>query len=355
MDNKSKFNSWAFSILLVFITGLFSGCNFLPEEEPAIAPPLVEPQRQEYELFKVERKAQFTKYFTGVGSLKSVDQQQLCFTESGKRLKSINVKYGDIVEKGAIIAQTDSAGLEDDIKLQRISVEKVNIELDQLKNQYSRYLSLSEEYQPSKTELENLQNSIKLKELDLQRENLILDRSLNEYAKSTLVSPISGLVTYISTLREGDMITPFEPVVIIDDPRQLQVTCGSSDTDSVITGMPAEVTYNGEKYEGKVVLSKDSIPIKDLEKFKDKIIITVAGLPENAEVGDNVNISIAIASKENTLVIPKRALQRLFGKSVVNVMSGESRKEYDVEVGIETTTEVEILSGLEEGQMVILL
>ena len=41
------------------------------------------------------------------------------------------------------------------------------------------------------------------------------------------------------------------------------------------------------------------------------------------------------------------------GRNYVLVMDGDSRKEADVQTGLITDTEVEIVSGLEEGQQVI--
>jgi hypothetical protein len=42
------------------------------------------------------------------------------------------------------------------------------------------------------------------------------------------------------------------------------------------------------------------------------------------------------------------------GRSYVQIADGERKKEVDVEVGLTTPTEVEIVKGLEEGQQVIL-
>ena len=54
------------------------------------------------------------------------------------------------------------------------------------------------------------------------------------------------------------------------------------------------------------------------------------------------------------LILPKRAVQRFPNRTYVNVLASGVPNERDVEVGLETATEVEIVSGLEEAEEVIL-
>ncbi|MNE17892.1 Multidrug resistance protein MdtA [compost metagenome] len=64
---------------------------------------------------------------------------------------------------------------------------------------------------------------------------------------------------------------------------------------------------------------------------------------------------IILQQRSDTIVIPKNGLRTYLGRSFVRVLEDGSRlREVDVEAGIEGSTEVEIVKGLEEGEVVVL-
>lgn len=340
-------------VLMLLTAGFLSSCGLLPEEEETLAPPLIQPKRQEYELYKVERK-DITRYVKGVGFLEPVNQAQLYFRESDKNIKSIDVKYGQQVKKGTIVARIDCGNLEIRIKQQEIEVKKAELELGRLQKQLDLYGSMLPEHRPPRNELDKLEDDIKIKAMDLDSEKIALDGLRKDFEESVLKAPFNGQVTFIEDLEEGDPVEAYETVVTVADPAELQVYYQSDNVKYIKTGMKAEILIDETKLEGVVTLSPDNVPADAHEKFKNAVLISVPHLPSDAELGDSVELSIPVESRKNTVVIPKKGLQRMFGNAYVRVMDGDSKQEVDVETGIETYNEVEITSGLKEGQMVIL-
>jgi hypothetical protein len=90
------------------------------------------------------------------------------------------------------------------------------------------------------------------------------------------------------------------------------------------------------------------------------VVLSVPEAPQapavraDVAIGASADLSITTERRPDTLVIPRSALRSYLGHEYVQVLEGESRKEIDVEKGIETQTEVEILKGPKEGQKVIL-
>lgn len=340
-------------ICVIAVAFLLSACGILPEEEETLASPLIQPKRQEYQVAKAVKK-DITKYVKGTGYLEPENQAQLFFKESGRRIASIDVKYGENVEKGAIVARLDQDGLESKIRLQQIKLDKVGMELDRLKKQLSLYMSMQPDLRPAANDLDNLQFEIDLKKLDYQSEQIIMDDLKRAFDQAVLRAPFTGKVIFIESINEGDIIDAYKTIMTIADVSSYNVYYQSENARQVKTGMKAEVTVGENKLEGAVTLSPDNTPINASEKFKDAIIISVPNLPKDVSLGDSVDISVPVESRENTIVIPKRGLNRLFGSVFVRVLEGDILKELNVEVGIETYDEVEIKSGLNEGQMVIL-
>ena len=68
------------------------------------------------------------------------------------------------------------------------------------------------------------------------------------------------------------------------------------------------------------------------------------------------DLAIKAESREDVIVVPEDAVYKKEGKDMVRVLKGDELKEKEVEVGLEGTNDfIEIISGLLEGEKVILL
>jgi HlyD family secretion protein len=64
------------------------------------------------------------------------------------------------------------------------------------------------------------------------------------------------------------------------------------------------------------------------------------------------NVEIVTASKADALIVPLRAIQSDGGKSYIWRQSADGFEKVEVTLGVMTETEVEIASGLSEGDVV---
>jgi len=330
-------------ILAGCLAASLTGCSLLPKEEEALAPPLVKPAKENFELYEVKR-GNIAKQITGVASFASDKIQYLYFTESGGRFKSMNVQLGDTVKKGDVVATVDSGDLEVKIKQQQLALQKSQILLEEAKEE-------------NRGDVRALQ----LKMLDVQSAELQLDLLKSQLAQTKLVSDIDGVVSYIDPIKEGDQVSAYKSLVTISDPNSVQLvyTAGSAgDITGVELGMDVQVKIKDKTYQGKVVQIPSTAPASDNKSVQDKnsksVIIKVDGLPDGIKLGSQADITIVTEKRDNVLIIPRVGLRSYMGRDYVQVLDGESRKEVDVEKGIVSATEVEIRKGLQEGQKVIL-
>ncbi|XEC96131.1 efflux RND transporter periplasmic adaptor subunit [Paenibacillus tarimensis] len=324
-------------------TAALTGCSLLPVEEPALKPPLVEPAQEKLNLYEVKR-ADITDEVSGVATFESAKMDYLYFVVSGARLVSIEVTPGDRVKAGQVVATTDNGELEMKIRLQEISVEKTKISLKQ-----------------AMAEKDDNDPDIQIKKLDLESQLLQLQSQREQYAQSKLVATIDGIVTNVDTnLKPGDKVNAYDRLVTITDPSEMNLvyTGSQEDLTGIAISMDVSVTYRDETYSGKVVQTPLTAPPNANQAIEKRnatsIVIDVEGLPADVGLGDHAEISIIKKRSPNALVIPRGGLRTYMGRSYVQVLDGESRKEIDVEPGIKTKTEVEIRKGLQEGQQVIL-
>lgn len=317
-------------LLSILILGCltFSGCGVLPKEEQALAPPLVKPKKQQYQLYEIKKK-DITKEIKGNGSLISMNETNVFTKENNRRIKEVKVQYGQTVKKGDVLIVLDSDNMENDVKLQQYSLQKAQIN-------YARAAEGNDEYNKQ------------LANIDVQMEKAKLENLQRLLASSKLTAPTDGKVVFLESVKQGDAIEPFKVLVTVADPNNLEVMYQSSDSDKVQSGMKADLSLNGKKYDGVVA------QVPTIGKYKGSIIINFKNSFKDAALGDAIELSITLETKKDTIVIPKEAVKSFMGNNTVEVLDGDKKISTSVEKGIETATEIEILTGLKEGQKVIL-
>ncbi|MCU6797950.1 efflux RND transporter periplasmic adaptor subunit [Paenibacillus sp. WQ 127069] len=333
--------SWIITASIVMTC--IPGCSLLPQEEEALKPPLVKPVKENFELYEV-KKGTIKKQINGVGTFAADKMQYLFYPESGGRLADINVNLGSVVNKGDVVAQLDKGEIEGKILQQELVVEKARLALEQAKD-----------------EKRGDAIAIRIKLLDMQKEEIQLDLYRKQLSKTKLISDVSGIVTFLDPIRQGDPVVAYKAILTVSDPKSVRLVYETTNTNDLVgvqIGMPAEVKVKGGVYPGIVSQIPATAPQSDVKAIADKnaktIVITAQGLPDTIEIGNSADITIVTENREDVMIIPKIGLRSYMGRDYVQVLEGESRKELDVEKGIVSSTEVEIRKGIKEGQKVIL-
>jgi hypothetical protein len=118
--------------------------------------------------------------------------------------------------------------------------------------------------------------------------------------------------------------------------------------------MEADVIINKKSYQGTVVMTPADMPHDTPEELRDVVHIDVPDLPEGVKMGDHAQISLILDRREDVIVLPRNLVRNYMGRRYVLVLEDGLKKERDVEIGLETPTETEIMKGLEEGELIII-
>jgi macrolide-specific efflux system membrane fusion protein len=90
------------------------------------------------------------------------------------------------------------------------------------------------------------------------------------------------------------------------------------------------------------------------DSINNYLLVDIAKLPKTVTRGTPLSVSVIINRKENAVVIPLAALRTIGARTYVQVAEADgSKREVDVEVGQQTSTDAEILNGLTPGQKVV--
>ena len=356
-----KLNIWlklmSIFVITSVITVLATGCGLFPKEEDMLAPPLVAPTKADYKEITVS-KGDIANTITGDGTLVSVSQKELYFKDQGGTLKQIDVKLGDKVSKGDVIAELNTDDLDSKIAQQKISVQSAQLDYNYAQQQLTKAQSAGSD---TSQQTYNLSKSA----LSLQSAQLQLQELQDEKTRSTLVADSAGTVVYIADVNDGSNVSAYQALVRIADPSQLQVRYDGTGIDYFSMGKSVDVTYKDAQYAGTVVADPADLPsggsgsgssssTSGTTSAISYVQIKVNGLPADAVLGDDAEISYTVEEEKNVIVIPLDCLHNNGGSYCVEMLDKNSLKvDRNVQIGMKTSTQVEITSGLTAGEKIV--
>jgi RND family efflux transporter MFP subunit len=183
--------------------------------------------------------------------------------------------------------------------------------------------------------------------------------ALSDYARIT--APYDGVVTWRfsdtgALVQAGTSNTSGLPVVTIAqvDVLRLRIPVPESIAAKVKIGDSADVHVQatGEHFTGKVARFTDSL---DTSTRTMQVEIDVPNSNYHLQPGMYADVTLSANSRPNALTIPIEAIERAdSGKTTVLVLDAKNQVQArEVQVGIESSNNVEILTGLTEGERVI--
>lgn len=174
---------------------------------------------------------------------------------------------------------------------------------------------------------------------------------------AALKAPFSGLVTTLN-VHAGDIVVTSAPVAtLLDDSRyHINVDIDETEISQVKIGQPVKIeldAFPDEEIEGTVSrIDPLGTSAQGLVNYAVRVDLPANGLPVRSLM--TAAIRIVVAEKQNVLVVPNRAIRRdSEGRYVEVVRLGSPTKVY-VTTGASNEDVTEIVSGLEEGQEVII-
>lgn len=303
-----------------------SGCYFFPAEEELLEPPVIAPDEVAYSTYTAKIKT-IQSTVTVTGYLKSRTEKECYFTDYTGRVKNIYVKAGDFVEEGDLIADMNTGALEYELEIQKLKVQAAQLA-----------------YNSSGSQADKLQLEIEQNTLDMYQA---------EYDGSMIFAPISGQVSYVYKLNPGTEIDPYKVLARIADPNDLYVDAEYPESITFKAGDKVTVNIGGISYDATISYS----PTEAREAGDSNSNALHADFdgekPAFAYLGSLADIVKVKATAENAVVIPKNLVKTDGDREYVQLYNDGVKTEVDVVTGITNATEVEIKSGLKEGDQVI--
>lgn len=294
------------------------------------------------------------------------------------RIIKLFFKEGDWVKKGQHLVdlEKDQYLLQRDqmrstLEATRASLIMAEASLVETKAKYERAKNLVAEQLLQEEQLESAEAAYKsaVARVDSAREDIkrtqkMLDEAEDRLTKTTIVSPMDGKVVNLA-MKEGEVVVsgmgiPGSIVAIVADLAEIlaEVDVVESEIAKVKLGMTARIEVDalpGTIFKGTVTeIAESATKVADVSYFKVKIRLTEPG--EALKPGMTAKAKIVIEEKADVLAVPVQVVQEKDKKKFAFIVEGskaKKAKKVDVTTGLSDNLNIEVLTGLKEGDSVV--
>jgi RND family efflux transporter MFP subunit len=287
------------------------------------------------------------------GSLEMPNKAYLSFGATGT-VTEVLVSEGNNVTKGQILARLDAQSLNSSVEVAELQVKIAQEQVNAARAQYEKAQDLpgaDEDAAEASWEIAKL--NLKIAKLNLESAKLNLD-------KAVIVAPFDGVVADIS-ITEGKEIstaTLATSAISLVDTSEIEMRgfIDEIDVAMVKPGQEANIVLDAlpdEEVRGSVAfISPVGTTLAGVVSYGTTITLEnpVAGLRD----GMTATAEVIIERRDDVLLIPNRAIRGTLENRKVEVLVDEQVEEREITLGLTDGINTEVLSGLEEGEEVVL-
>ncbi len=210
--------------------------------------------------------------------------------------------------------------------------------------------------------------------LTLEVEEANYARTQRQLDATDVIAPQAGEVVYVSkesrrgddqSIEKGATVFPRQDLVKLPDLSRIKVDAKihESQISQITAGLSAIArvdAYPDREFRG-VVTAVSSVPVdgswlrSDLKEYEATIELDPLG-PDDPKLkpGLTCELEILVESRSDVLHAPTQSVVSVGGKRFAFVLAPRGPQRREVTIGVANDTDVEILSGLKEGEQVVL-
>jgi len=263
------------------------------------------------------------------------------------RLVEINVKEGDRVEKGQVLARVESERYqaiqrqsEAGVSAGKADLDRAEADLEISRLAYERNKKMREDKLVSDQQFDQAEADYKMKKANVEAARrrvaqlqAATDSTRDDLVKTTVIAPMSGVVTNLP-MEPGEMVIgamSFSPTVIMTvadlSVMECEVMVDETDFRNLKLGQDAEIKVDaleGLKLKGVVTEIGSSALVRGTgttaaqtstlgantgNQPKDfKVKITIKDPPQNLKPGLNATADITTSTRKNVIAVPVQAV-----------------------------------------------
>ena len=339
--------------LLLFPAALlfFAGCFALPVEEPVLPPPVIQPFSPAAHTTVTLTRGTLTRYRSLSVNIVPAVEFVLTFEVPDIRIQSINVEVGDEVSAGDIVAELDREAFVQAIYQAERNVSAALIQISHLEEAYP-INQLEAIIRGDAIDESILAEDRGGLQTELAARQLVTRFLHDEDELRVLRAPIDGTVTQTLTFRDGDVSSRDIRVVTIADETRSIFSVTGWETRYLVPGDIHTVMVNQEPFDAIVI---DPVEF-GITRFEDnQAFLTVYGGDVYTFAGRVfASLTLILEEAPDVISVPFAAVNTVEGREFVYVLEDGLRAIRNVSTGMEGNAGIEIVTGLQEGEVVVI-
>lgn len=282
---------------------------------------------------------QIFKTYIEVQGKVDADENVSLSSEMPGTVTKINVKVGDEVSKGQVLAETDIRAAQQQVMDLQTNLDLAKQVFDKQKNLWEQKIGTEIQYLQSKATKESLENKM---------------ATLQEQIRmSKIISPINGTVDGVN-IKIGQAIAPGIPAINVINFSNLKVKADVSEsyTSRVKTGNEVQIFFPDMK---DSVLSKVNYSARAINALTRTFSVEVL-LDKQKDYHPNMVAKLKIndyLSPKPEIVVPVKYIQKGTNESFVLVAENGKAVKKNIQISREYAGLAEIFKGLKEGDLLI--
>jgi HlyD family secretion protein len=204
--------------------------------------------------------------------------------------------------------------------------------------------------------------TLRAAELTMEKAQVALDLANDDLEKAVMVAPFDGVVAAVN-IKEGDSLSAMDyatrTIIELIDPAAMELTAEVDEIDIPLVELGQKAVIGVDALPG-VPLEGEVTSVSPLASEESGLVLYEIKVsfeaPEGSglKAGMSATADIIISGRSGVLLVPDRAIgEDSQGNTVVNVVAGNKVEERKVVIGISDGYDTEIISGLEEGEVVM--
>ena len=270
------------------------------------------------------------------------------------RIAEITKNVGDSVKSGEVLVRLDFPSLRAESAVSDAAVKAADLRVKQAQLTQGRIQMLISKGAASRTELDEADRELAAAEAELAVANAGQSAVAAQGGNTIIRAPFDGMVTE-RLHNPGDTARADEsdPILRLIDPKQVQVivTLPVSETTRFVVGATARATAEGQSKTDVLRVASRPAP----EPGAKTVEVTLAfDTPTELKPGTQVAVEIDAEQRSNVALVPAVAVIRDNpAEPIVVVAAGGVAQRRPVAIGLVDPQNIEILSGLKPGELII--
>jgi len=273
------------------------------------------------------------------------------------RISRVLVTEGDPVTAGQILAELDNAALVNQERQSEAAVAQAKASVDNARISARRNEGLLQRGIAAQKEVEDARTQLAVAEAALKQAEAALAAARTQVARSEIRAPFAGTVVH-RFLGVGEQVdgTAAQPIVEVAtlDPMELMGLVPASRINEIRVGEAFNFETNAVPGTPFKAVVAAVLPAIDPATNNGTVRIRIENPKHQLKLGEYLSIELPLKQRGLRLVLPRQAIYPdESGSPHVYKVQGDEALSVPVQLGIQTKDNVEILSGVQEGDTVI--